>query len=216
MTGPKVGIVGDADDELVRLRPHDHRLDGDAGDARVGHARRGRAAMISAVAARTACLRGEVEPHAADVGLVDDVPRQDLDDHRRACGEKRPRQPRRPRRRRGRAASAPSGSHRPPSPRPTSSGSSQRRPSRIAASTGARAAATSGAKCSGRLGGVSISASRTFAVAHEMRESAHRIGFGLVERNAGRFERRTRRRRRRRSTPRAPASAAPSLRGTRA
>ena len=57
-------------------------------------------------------FRREVEAHAADIRLVDDVARQDLDDHRRAGAEERPRQRRRLHRRRRRAASAPSGSRR--------------------------------------------------------------------------------------------------------
>ena len=81
-------VVGDADDELARLRTHDHGKDGDPGNSRVGFFRprpienfRGR--LVHRV------LAGEIEPHAADLRLVHDVGRLDLEDDRRAGGQVR-------------------------------------------------------------------------------------------------------------------------------
>ena len=65
-------VVGHADDQFARLRTHDHRMDGDAGDARVGLGRaRPRQNLGGGFAHRG--LAGEVEPDAADVRFVDDV-----------------------------------------------------------------------------------------------------------------------------------------------
>ena len=67
-------IVGEADDELARLRPHDHGKHGHAVDPRIGlggarpieDLRRGLAHVL---------LGDEIEPHAADFRLVHDVGR---------------------------------------------------------------------------------------------------------------------------------------------
>ena len=75
-------IVGHAGDQFARLRPHDHGMDGDAGDARVGLGRRARAPRMSAAASRTASSLVEIEPHAADVRFVHDIRRQDFDSDR--------------------------------------------------------------------------------------------------------------------------------------
>ena len=83
-------IVGNADDEFLRLRPDDHRLDDHAGNAGFGF-RRPRAGNDVGRGRPHRRFRGEAEAHPADVRLVDDVRRLDLDDHRSSGAEKRPR-----------------------------------------------------------------------------------------------------------------------------
>ena len=116
-------------------------------------------ARISATASRTAGCGGQVQPHAADLRLVHDVGRQDLGDHGRAVREQRRgdgrglvgvarQQGGRDRNRIGGEAGA--------WPR---SGRATVSPAASAPSMTARAAATSGEKSAGRLGGVAIKAS---------------------------------------------------------
>jgi len=62
------GIVGDAQDEFVGLRAHDHRLDSDADDACIGPGGSGGGDDIGGTGPhrRFGC---EAEPHATDVRL---------------------------------------------------------------------------------------------------------------------------------------------------
>ena len=83
--GPEGRIVGEADDQLARIRAHDHRKHGDAVDSRSGLAARARLSMPPWP---DDGLRGdETEQDAADIRLVDDIGRRILENHRVAGGE---------------------------------------------------------------------------------------------------------------------------------
>jgi hypothetical protein len=79
-------IVGEAEDQFARLRPHHHRLHDDAGYPRLRTQRfrpredigRRRTYGIGA---------GKIENDAADIGLVNDVARHDFQHHGRALRE---------------------------------------------------------------------------------------------------------------------------------
>ena len=89
-TGPKVGSSASASDKLARFGPAHHRLDGDADNSRAGLKPLG---ALEDVGRRLAhrFLAREVELHAADVGFVDDVRREDLHRDGAAVGEDRAR-----------------------------------------------------------------------------------------------------------------------------
>ena len=82
------GVVGQAADQFARLGLDDHRLHQHAVDARI---RPRLACTLQDPGGRFAHRRGagQVQPHAAHVGLVHDVLRQDLQGHRLAPGQQR-------------------------------------------------------------------------------------------------------------------------------
>ena len=187
-TGPKVGSSARPAISSRAFGPAHHRLDGDAGDARVGLQPLG---ALEDVGGRLAhrLLAGEVEltPPTSDLCTI--------------SGERILTATVPPSARIGRAAAAASsavaarvdgrdrdvvGAR---AGALTSSGSSQR--AALAAAprrrSGARVAA-SGAKSCGRLSGVSIKLILRLAVAHEMHEAAHRVGLGGEMRNAAALE----------------------------
>ena len=154
---PEGRIVGNAGDQLARLGPQDHRMDGDAGDAGIGH-HRARPARISATASRTASspARSSRTPPTSDLCTMsgDRILRTTGTPLAR-CGRRR----RPPRRGRAPARRARPGSRRRPAGAATRSDRA-RRAGRERALDHRAAAATSGAKSAGMLGGVAIKASR--------------------------------------------------------
>ena len=79
-------VLADADDQLMGAGPRDHRLNREALDRGVG--RLGGDAVEDALGGVGRRLRrADAEHHAADVGLVADVTRQQLHRHRRVAGE---------------------------------------------------------------------------------------------------------------------------------
>ena len=158
-----------------------------AGDARVGfRSPRPRENIGDRLAHRA--FAGEVEPDAADFGFVDDIRRQDLRHDGRSLGQQRGRDgggfigiagKQRGRDRNGIGREQPRDLDR------IEPGASIVAPP---VSTIARAAATSGLKSCGRLGGVAINRFQRLAVAYQVHEASDRIGFGRVVRNASGFE----------------------------
>ena len=88
--GAEGWIVGNAGDQLARLRAPHHGLNGDARDAR-RRLQATRALEDVGGGAAHGGLARQVELHAGDVGFVHDVGRQDLHRHRAALGEDRAR-----------------------------------------------------------------------------------------------------------------------------
>ena len=84
---PEGRIVGDPGDELARFRAQNHRLDDHPGNARVRSCRARLAEDLGSGVAHRLLAR-KVQPHAADVGFVHDVPRLDLHHDGAAAREK--------------------------------------------------------------------------------------------------------------------------------
>jgi len=83
-------IVRNARDQFARFRPQDHRMDGHAGDAGIRSHGMGSGKNIRNRVAHRA-LAGEIEPHAADFGFVNDIRREDFHHHARSFRQERPR-----------------------------------------------------------------------------------------------------------------------------
>ena len=81
--GAERAVVADAGEQLERIRAFHHLFDGKAGDPGEGGALADHLQHLvgSLLDARAGA---QVEADAADIGLVRDVGRQDLDDHRAA------------------------------------------------------------------------------------------------------------------------------------
>ena len=84
---PKRRIIGEPRDEVTRLRPHDHRLDNNAGDSCFRP--NGSNAIENLRCCTSNRRRGrKVQAHAADVRLVLNVLRQDLKRNRQPGPDK--------------------------------------------------------------------------------------------------------------------------------
>ena len=98
-------IVRNPCDQFARLRTQDHGMDGDAGNAGV---RPGGSCARQDIRDGFAhrALAGEIKPHAADFGFVNDIRRQDLRDDGRTFRQQWSRDGQRRRPHRGRTAQA--------------------------------------------------------------------------------------------------------------
>ncbi len=80
-------IVGHADDQFARLRPHDHRKHRDAGRCARRASPRALGCRMSAGGFAHGVHVGEIEPDAADFGFVHDVRRLNFENDGIAVGE---------------------------------------------------------------------------------------------------------------------------------
>ena len=166
---PEYRILGRADDQFHRVRPPHHRLDDETVDRALGRGGDRPCRSSPSTASSTACSGAEIERHAADVGLVGDLARQDLDDDRKADA---PAAAAPPRRHRARPRSARRECRRQPARAWTRARSAGSRPSASAPRTIARTSSVSD-RTVGIDGGVRCSARWPRRYCDDMHEAAH-------------------------------------------
>ena len=183
-------IVGNAGDQLARLRPQDHRMDGDAGDARIAASAARARARMSVAASRTGCaasVRLSRTPPTSDLCTMsgDRILATTVDPPWPATGRPRlrPRRDRAPARRRDRNGIGARAA------RVISIGSSQVLPAASALRTTRAGGCEVGREIRRQARRRRHQGVLRLAVAHQMHEAADRVGFGRHKsRNAGALE----------------------------